>query len=174
MTVLHFEGVIRNVHYAPQVRSRSLKSSLASDFDINQAPSQGIVKWDDDAILGYAKWVSPKRTRSYPFARLYQVYHLPKKVAIIPVIKDEGAGGDLDRINFITFSWMNLTNIYIILAWYEHFHPTPHAPIRLQGNVLMPTTFITNCKLFEIINKVLCIGIQCTLSATLLIYFNAR
>ncbi|MBD2571379.1 hypothetical protein [Anabaena lutea] len=35
-------------------------------------------------------------------------------------IKDEGAGTtNNDRINFITLSWMNLLNVYIILAWYE-------------------------------------------------------
>lgn len=38
-------------------------------------------------------------------------------MAIIPIIKDEGAGTqNNDRINFITFSWMNLLNIYIILV----------------------------------------------------------
>jgi len=60
-----------------------------------------------------------KRTRSYPFARIYNTYYLPKKVTIIPIIKDEGIGGDNDLINFITLSWMNLVNVYVVLAWYD-------------------------------------------------------
>jgi hypothetical protein len=75
----------------------------------------------------------PKR-KSYPFERIYNTYHLPKKVTIIPVIKDEGIGGDCDRINFITLSWMNLLNVYIILAWYDHAqaHRTNAAKITAQ------------------------------------------
>ncbi|MDP3770973.1 MAG: hypothetical protein Q8R16_01590, partial [bacterium] len=42
---------------------------------------------------------------------------------VIPVIKDEGIGAarnksNNDRVNFITLSWMNLTNVFVILAWY--------------------------------------------------------
>ena len=70
--------------------------------------------------LAFSKWVSPKRTRTYPFPRIYNTYGLgTKKVTIIPVIKDEGAAGDNDRINAMTFSWMNLMNVHIVLAWYE-------------------------------------------------------
>jgi len=43
-----------------------------------------------------------------------------KIITIIPIIKDEGKDSmNNDRINAITFSWMNLLNIYIILAYYE-------------------------------------------------------
>ncbi|MHC5721840.1 MAG: hypothetical protein ACYTX0_59945, partial [Nostoc sp.] len=37
----------------------------------------------------------------------------------IPVIKDEGKDGDIDKIQYSTISWMNLLNIYIVLAYYE-------------------------------------------------------
>jgi DNA-dependent RNA polymerase auxiliary subunit epsilon len=40
-------------------------------------------------------------------------------ITIIPVIKDEGQDGDRDRIQYSTISWMNLLNIYIVLAYYE-------------------------------------------------------
>lgn len=123
--MLLFTGEIRNVRYQAQTHLQALKIYSSEDFDVNSASAQGIIQWTNQTTLGYAKWVSPKRTRSYPFARLYRIYHLPKKVAIIPVIKDEGKGGDVDRINFITFSWMNLTNIFIILAWYDAFKPHP-------------------------------------------------
>ena len=63
--------------------------------------------------------MSPKRTRSYPFARLYDILNAPKRITVIPVLKDEGVDGDLDRIQFSTISWMNLFDIYIVLAYYE-------------------------------------------------------
>ena len=84
-----------------------------------------IVEFSPRQRLAVAKWVSPKRTRSYPFARLYKIYHCGmKRVALIPIIKDEGVGdgknkANNDRINFTTLSWMNLTNIYVVLCWYE-------------------------------------------------------
>lgn len=116
------EGVIRNVVYQPMFK-RSVESGeydLAS-FDVNTAKSFGRIVLDEQGnSIAYAKWVSPKRTRSYPLARLYSIYHAQsKRIAIIPIMKDEGIGGDNDRINFMTLSWMNLANIYIILAYYE-------------------------------------------------------
>ena len=116
---MDFQGVIRNVIYNPQVRKSALRQYDLPDFNINTAKVSGIVRFDSDSSMGYSQWVSPKRTRSYPFARIYNTYHLPKRVTIIPVIKDEGINGDLDRINAITFSWMNLANVYIILAYYD-------------------------------------------------------
>ena len=93
-------------------------------FDINEVPASGIVSADKNNKLAYSKWVTPKRTRSYPFARVYDTYSFGgKRITVIPIIKDEGLGrsknkSNNDRINFVTLSWMNLTNVYVILAWY--------------------------------------------------------
>jgi hypothetical protein len=121
MDLVDLQGLARNISYTTHVRTRDMKRFNINAFNINEARSFGILVYDErgDEIVGFSKWVSPKRTRSYPFARIYNTYHLPKKVTIIPVIKDEGIAGDLDRINFITFSWMNLMNVYIVLAWYD-------------------------------------------------------
>ncbi|MEQ9355903.1 hypothetical protein [Coleofasciculus chthonoplastes] len=120
MTSLFFKGFIRDIRYNPQLRSK-LKVYPLNSFDINTSSACGIIELDSpENTLAFSKWVSPKRTRSYPFARIYNTYYLnTKKVTIIPIIKDEGLAGDNDRINFITFSWMSLMNVYIILAWYE-------------------------------------------------------
>lgn len=132
--VLRFRGVIKNLSYRPTIR-KALKHYDLANFNINTAATSGILKVDsEENILGYSKWVSPKRTRSYPFERIYNTYYLPKKVTIIPVIKDEGLKGDCDRINFITLSWMNLLNVYIILAWYDgaQAHPNRTGKITAQ------------------------------------------
>ncbi len=96
-----------------------------SGFDINKASASGILEIDNKNKVAFSKWVTPKRTRSYPFARIYDIYSFGgKRITIIPVIKDEGIGASKnksnnDRINFITLSWMNLTNVFVILAWYS-------------------------------------------------------
>lgn len=120
----NFRGIIHNVSYQPHVRTKRLEQYALSTFNANTASSTGLLV-DGEVQLGYATWVSPKRTRSYPLARLYQIYHIPKKIAIIPIIKDEGKGGDCDRINAMTFSWMNLSNVFIVLAYYDDAVPHP-------------------------------------------------
>lgn len=114
---LKFKGVIKNVIYNPRF-IQSLKIYNFQEFDINISDSFGLIELEDKNIA-YSKWVSPKRTRSYPFARMYNTYSQSKVITIIPIIKDEGRDGDLDKIVYTTFSWMNLLNIYIVLGYYE-------------------------------------------------------
>lgn len=90
-----------------------------SDMDINSAPSCFFLS-DKKYNYGISKWVSPKRTRSYPFERIYNSLNVPKRITVIPVIKDEGAGGDRDFIQWDTISLMSLLDVYVILAYYEN------------------------------------------------------
>lgn len=65
-------------------------------------------------------WVSAKRTRSYPYARVYDSLSFAgKKLTIIPIFKDEGKDGDRDFLQWDTVSLMSLLGIYIIIAYYE-------------------------------------------------------
>ena len=139
MTNLSLEGFVRDVRYTPCLSPDTLKVYDITQFNVNQAQAYGLINLGRaENNLAFSKWVSPKRTRSYPFARIYNTYHLnTKKVTIIPIIKDEGAGTqNNDRINFITFSWMNLLNIYIILAWYEDAERKPGATDRITNQIL--------------------------------------
>ncbi|MGQ9828960.1 MAG: hypothetical protein ACUVSW_13955 [Roseiflexus sp.] len=115
--VLIFDGFVSNVQYTACLAEKLPEYDFC-DFDINKAKPCGKIIVPDGS-LAYSKWVSPKRTRSYPFARLYDILNAPKRVTVIPVLKDEGIDGDLDRIQFSTISWMNLFDFYIILAYYE-------------------------------------------------------
>jgi hypothetical protein len=107
------------------MRANKLNEYKLTNFDINNASASGIVEINSKNKIAYSKWVTPKRTRSYPFARIYDTYNFGgKRITIIPIIKDEGIGASKnksnnDRINFITLSWMNLTNVFVILAWYS-------------------------------------------------------
>ena len=139
MTTLSLTGFVRDVMYTPCLIPGTLKPYDIARFDINQAQASGLINLGTSRNnLVFSKWISPKRTRSYPFARIYNTFHLnTKKVTIIPIIKDEGAGTqNNDRINFITFSWMNLLNVYIILAWYEGAVRKPGTTDRITDQIL--------------------------------------
>ncbi len=87
-------------------------------FDINNAPPTCIIK-DCTHAFAVSKWVSPKRTRSYPFERIYNTLAYPKRVTVIPVIKDEGAVGDRDFVQWDTISLMSLLDVFVVLAYYD-------------------------------------------------------
>jgi hypothetical protein len=66
-------------------------------------------------------WVSAKRTRSYPYARVYDSLGFSgKKLTIIPIYKDEGKDGDRDFLQWDTVSLMSLLGVYVIIAYYDN------------------------------------------------------
>ena len=139
MGTLFLKGFIRDATYTPYLNPERFEAYDIKQFDVNQAQAYGLIDLGTSGNnLAFSKWVSPKRTRSYPFARIYNTFHFnTKKVTIIPIIKDEGAGTqNNDRINFITFSWMNLLNIYIILAWYEDAERKPETTNRITNQIM--------------------------------------
>jgi hypothetical protein len=74
---------------------------------------------DDTHIFAVSKWVSPKRTRSYPFERVFNTLNVSKKITVIPIVKDEGASGDRDFIQRDTVSLMSLLDVFVIFAYYD-------------------------------------------------------
>lgn len=116
-SILNFQGFIKGVAYRAYL-VEELRRYRFLDFDVNTASSYGVIELENGE-LAYSKWVSPKRTRSYPFARIYNTYNSQKVLTIIPIIKDEGLDGDLDKLQYSTISWMNLLNVYIVLGYYE-------------------------------------------------------
>lgn len=116
--ILRFHGFIKDMSYHAHLTS-DLLSYEFREFDVNKAKSFGVInafnRW-----VAYTKWTSPKRTRTYPFARLYNTFNEHRILTIIPVMKDEGLDGDLDKIQYSTISWMNLLNVYIVMAYYEN------------------------------------------------------
>ena len=65
-------------------------------------------------------WVSAKRTRSYPYVRVYDSLNfVGKKVTVIPILKDEGKRGDRDFLQWDTVSLMSLLGVYVIISYYK-------------------------------------------------------
>lgn len=88
-----------------------LQKALSKDatFVLNVNKNQIAISW----------WVSAKRTRSYPYARVYDSLAFSgKKATIIPIMKDEGRRGDRDFLQWDTISLMSLLGIYVIIAYY--------------------------------------------------------
>jgi hypothetical protein len=94
------------------------------NFDIQTCPSCCRVQ-GGNFVFNLSKWVSPKRTRSYPFERVYNTLNGNKKITVIPIIKDEGCRGDRDFIQWDTISLMSLLNVYVILGYYDKARINP-------------------------------------------------
>lgn len=110
-------GKITGVKYKILL-SEELQTIRIEDFNINEKPSACLLV-DDNHTFAISKWVSPKRTRSYPFERVYNTLHVSKKITVIPIVKDEGAKGDRDFIQWDTVSLMSLLDVFVIFAYYD-------------------------------------------------------
>lgn len=79
-----------------------------------------ILETDNKKQLAISWWVSAKRTRSYPYARVYDSLNFAgKKITIIPIVKDEGLEGDRDFLQWDTISLMSLLGVYVIISYYK-------------------------------------------------------
>ncbi|HSK72379.1 MAG TPA: hypothetical protein VK892_11820 [Pyrinomonadaceae bacterium] len=97
----------------------SLREYKLENFDINKSPGAFILTNEKEKIA-VSRWISPKRTRSYPYERVYDTLAFSgRKVAIIPVVKDEGLGGERDFLQWDTISLLSLLNVHVILGYYN-------------------------------------------------------
>lgn len=81
----------------------------------------------DEKRIAVSWWVSAKRTRSYPYARVYDSLDFSgKKVTIIPIVKDEGSDGDRDYLQWDTVSLMSLLGVYVIIGYYKDASKNPN------------------------------------------------
>ncbi|MEO0190530.1 MAG: hypothetical protein ABIL18_06075 [candidate division WOR-3 bacterium] len=110
---------ITGIKYSPFL-CRTLKTYFIEDLS-NAFSHDGtfILQIDNNTQVAVSWWVSPKRTRSYPYARVYDSLTFQgKKITIIPVMKDEGKDGDRDFLQWDTISLMSLLGVYTIIAYY--------------------------------------------------------
>lgn len=113
---MNIVGKITGIKYKVLL-SENLKEIDLINFDINEIPTSCLVN-NNQNTFAISKWVSPKRTRSYPFERVFNTLNISKKITAIPIVKDEGAKGDRDFIQWDTVSLMSLLDVFIIFAHY--------------------------------------------------------
>ena len=110
---------IKGIRYKPLL-CRKLETLELKDLGVALA-SYGsfILSVNKDNKVAVSWWVSAKRTRSYPYARVYDTLGFTgRRIAIIPIFKDEGKEGDRDFLQWDTISLMSLLGIYVIIAYY--------------------------------------------------------
>ncbi|MEM0195871.1 MAG: hypothetical protein QXD10_07530 [Metallosphaera sp.] len=116
---------IRGIKYQPFL----CKKLNVFDFDnidwLLQKEASFLLKVNGGQVA-VSWWVSPKRTRSYPYARVYDTLSFTgKRVTIIPVLKDEGKDGDRDFLQWDTVSLMSLLGVYVIISYYSDASRNP-------------------------------------------------
>ncbi|MEJ5315216.1 MAG: hypothetical protein WHS45_12645 [Anaerolinea sp.] len=123
---MHIQAVIKGIQYDP-FSGKTLNEYGIEDLEeAFQTDASFLLRFSDRTQLAVSYWVSPKRTRSYPFARVYDTYGFQgKKITVIPVYKDEGFDGDRDFLQWDTVSLMSLLGVYVILGFYVHAEKSP-------------------------------------------------
>jgi len=122
--MLKLHGRISKIEYKSFLRKEL--NTLPYQKDVNEWESRNLVQ-KNETIYSVSKWVSPKRTRSYPYARVYDTLSASsgKTLTIIPIVKDEGINGDIDYLQWDTISLMSLLNVYAIIAYYSYAIKNP-------------------------------------------------
>lgn len=116
--MLKFKGTIHEINYSPTICK---ELELFQDTDLranNLARRAALILQYRQNEYALSQWVSPKRTRSYPYSRVYDTFGYKNRIAIIPFVKDEGLDGDRDYIQWDTVSLMSLLNVYVIISYY--------------------------------------------------------
>lgn len=117
---------ITGIKYSPLL-CRDLRTYNISELE--SALSQDgsfLLTLDEKRCIALSWWVSAKRTRSYPYARVYDTLSFDgKKVTIIPIMKDEGKEGDRDFLQWDTVSLMSLLGVYVIIGYYKDAERSP-------------------------------------------------
>lgn len=110
---------ITGIKYKPLLCA-NLKSYSFNDLKIALSQSAAFkLIIDRSNTIAISWWVSAKRTRSYPYARVYDTLGFTgRKITIIPIIKDEGKEGDRDFLQWDTISLMSLLGVYVIIGYY--------------------------------------------------------
>ena len=114
---MNITAKITGIEYNPKLTG-DLAVFYFDNFNINELPAYCLINYDGFSF-GLSKWVSPKRTRSYPYERVYNTLGTAKRITVIPIIKDEGKKGDRDFIQWDTVSLMSLLDVFVVFAYYK-------------------------------------------------------
>jgi len=118
---MEITGIIQSIKYEHKLSNTEYKEYNISE--LNKAlenNSKFLLNVDKINKFAVSWWVSPKRTRSYPYARVYDTLaYAGKRITIIPIYKDEGKDGDRDFLQWDTVSLMSLLGVNVIISYYE-------------------------------------------------------
>ena len=142
-------GEVEKIIYKQFVND-ALRESKLENFDINKSPGAFTLSNGKEKIA-VSRWISPKRTRSYPYERVYDTLAFAgKKATVIPVIKDEGLGGERDFLQWDTISLLSLLDVHVVLAYYSDATKNMKRADQITGQKL--DAGYINAKLREVFN----------------------
>ncbi|KJR44013.1 hypothetical protein MCHI_000088 [Candidatus Magnetoovum chiemensis] len=112
---------IESISYTPALPNKSMREYAIEDLDYALSRhAVFLLTSNKNDTYAVSWWVSSKRTRSYPYARVYDTLKFKgKKITIIPICKDEGEDGDRDYLQYDTVSLMSLLQVYVIIGYYK-------------------------------------------------------
>jgi hypothetical protein len=112
---------ITGIKYSPFLYRELSAYSIDNLEDALSSAGSFILEIPKEKQIALSWWVSAKRTRSYPYARVYDTLGFQgKKATIIPLVKDEGIEGDRDFLQWDTVSLMSLLGVYTIISYYSN------------------------------------------------------
>lgn len=121
----HFTGILEEKSKYKYLIHKDDKLKELSLDDIQSGKTKlrtiCMITWNEKK-LAVSRWVSAKRTRSEPYARVYKTLAQEKipKATVIPIVKSEGIGGDTDYIAWDTFSICSFLGVYVVAAYYSN------------------------------------------------------
>ena len=131
---MDIEAEIENISYHPQMCS-PLKVYTVEEFKSGKAfkHARFLMQFSDTRSFAISRWTTPKRTRTYPYHRIYDTLTNDNRVTIIPFAKDEGFGGDHDYLQWDSVSLMSLLQVYTIPAYYSTAQRSPKYPDKITA-----------------------------------------
>ena len=109
-----------------KIGNQSYQFKMDSDLqpmDFVEAMQRNQKKWKckflNKETVAISVWTTPKRTKTYPLARVYDTLSYDgTKITIIPVLTDYGKHGERGKIQPSTVDWMTSVGVYLILGVY--------------------------------------------------------
>lgn len=115
---LIIEGKVNKSKYVRKWKEKFKKSTLKTAQDGKVRKKNVFLYGEQDTIISV--WTSPKRTKTNPLPRVYSsLIHNGLKITIIPVLKEEGEGGEQNLLHPNTIYWMTLLGVYVVVGFYE-------------------------------------------------------
>jgi len=110
---------ITGIKYKPYLCADLKEFAFRELEEVLSKHASFILNFSKGKSVAISWWVSAKRTRSYPYARVYDTLNFAgRKITIIPIVKDEGKKGDRDFLQWDTISLMSLLGVYVIIGYY--------------------------------------------------------
>jgi len=119
--MINISANINGIRYTPFLCRKLHTFNISELSEALSKEATFILRVDDKNQIAMSWWVSAKRTRSYPYTRIYDSLSFSgKKLTVIPIVKDEGKEGDRDYLQWDTVSLMSLLSVYVIISYYKY------------------------------------------------------